>query len=147
MSRQQIERAFPTLLHSRYRITSPPEKDYNCIAWAAGDMSAWWEPDPLYICYWPDNIPRVYTVEAYVEAFETLGFTQCQGTGHEDGFEKVAIYISSDGKPAHAARQLGSGLWTSKLGNSEDIEHGGLSALEGQIYGTATVILKRRIHP
>lgn len=145
MSRKQIERAFPTLLNSHYSITSPAETDYNCIAWAAGDMTAWWEPDPQYICFWPDNIPRVYTVEAYIKAFESLGFTQCQDTGYEEDFEKVAIYIALNGKPAHAARQLRSGLWTSKLGNLEDIEHGSLKALEGQIYGMVAVILKRPV--
>ena len=76
MSRKQIEKAFPTLLNSRYSITSHAEKDYNCIAWAAGDTTAWLEPDPQDICFWPDNIPRVYTVEAYIKAFESLGFTR-----------------------------------------------------------------------
>lgn len=146
MNRHQIERFFPNLSTSRYSITSPAEKDYNCIAWAAGDVTAWWEPDPQYTCFWPDSIPRVYTVEAYIRAFETLGFTKCQDAGYEDGFEKIAIYVLSGGKPAHAARQLSSGLWTSKLGNSEDIEHEKLEALEGPSYGIVAVVLKRQIH-
>ena len=146
MNRQQIERFFPNLSTSPYSITSPAEKGYNCIAWAAGDSNAWWEPDRLSTYFWPDSIPRVYTVDAYVKAFESLGFTRCQDACYEDGFEKVAIYVLSDGKPAHAARQLGSGVWTSKLGISEDIEHGKLEALEGPIYGIVAVVLKRQIH-
>lgn len=40
------------------------------------------------------------------------------------------------------ARQLPSGLWTSKLGEMEDIEHT-LRGLKGDIYGAATGFLKR----
>jgi hypothetical protein len=42
----------------------------------------------------------------------------------------------------HAARQLPSGRWTSKIGVLEDIEHS-LRDLEGDEYGTATVLMKR----
>ena len=143
MNRHQIEREFPALLNSGYGITSPAEKDYNCIAWAAGDTTAWWEPDSQDICFWPDGIPRLYTLEVYMKAFETLGFAQCKDGDYEAGFEKVAIYISPDGKPTHAARQLSSGSWTSKLGNSEDIEHENLDALEGPLYGVVAIVLKR----
>ena len=147
MNRQQIEKFFPNLSTSPYSITSPAEKGYNCIAWAAGDTNAWWEPDSQHTCFWPDSIPRIYTVDAYVKAFESLGFTWCQDACYEEGFEKVAVYILPDGKPTHAARQLDSGAWTSKLGISEDIEHEKLEALEGQYYGIAAVVLKRQIHP
>ncbi len=60
------------------------------------------------------------------------------------GFEKVALFVDAAGMPTHAARQVNSGAWTSKLGNSEDIEHE-LRALEGDIYGTVRLILKRRL--
>ena len=40
----------------------------------------------------------------------------------QDGYEKIAIY-ALDGEPTHAARQLDTGRWTSKLGKHEDIEH------------------------
>ncbi len=40
------------------------------------------------------------------------------------------------------ARQVESGLWTSKLGSLEDIEHS-LEALEGSVYGAVAVLLKR----
>ncbi|MCI0637958.1 MAG: hypothetical protein L0Y72_23715 [Gemmataceae bacterium] len=42
--------------------------------------------------------------------------------------------------PTHAARQLPTGRWSSKLGPSEDIEHD-LHALEGEIYGTIALKL------
>ena len=40
----------------------------------------------------------------------------------EPGFEKVALYALG-GVPKHAARQLSSGRWSSKLGDLEDVEH------------------------
>jgi hypothetical protein len=56
--------------------------------------------------------------------------------------EKVALFADPAGIPTHAARQLASGQWTSKLGQAEDIEHE-LRALEGEIYGVVALILKR----
>jgi hypothetical protein len=59
----------------------------------------------------------------------------------ESGFEKIALF-ASDGVPKHAARQLESGRWTSKLGTREDIEHA-LHDLEGAIYGSVALVMKR----
>jgi len=45
--RPRIEKWFPNLRSAAYDITSPDSPVYNCVAWAAGDDSAWWEPtDP-----------------------------------------------------------------------------------------------------
>lgn len=51
--------------------------------------------------------------------------------------------MSKDNKPTHAARQLSSGHWTSKLGDCEDIEHFALDGVANKIYGAAVVFLKR----
>jgi hypothetical protein len=59
----------------------------------------------------------------------------------EPGLEKIAIFAKG-GRPTHAARQLGSGRWTSKLGRAEDIEHD-LRALEGEAYGAVAFFLQR----
>jgi hypothetical protein len=61
----------------------------------------------------------------------------------EAGFEKVSIYVNKEGSPEHVSRQLESGIWTSKIGRREDIEHPHLAALEGQEYGKATVVMNR----
>ena len=61
----------------------------------------------------------------------------------EPGVEKVAIYADEHGEPQHAARQLPSGNWTSKIGSLEDIEHNTLRAVEGPMSGTVARILKR----
>ena len=130
MSKNEIERFFTNLRISGYSITSPATPEYNCIAWAAGETESWWEPDPLSLYYWPSNTPRQYTAEAYIKAYG-----------------KIAIYIDSHGKPTHAARQLSSGIWTSKLGQLEDIEHSKLDDITGSQYGSVGVILKRLKKP
>ena len=81
-------------------------------------------------------------MEAFIEAFVVLGFTPCDTAEYEEGFEKVAIYIDVNGKPTHAARQLSSRLWTSKLGNLQDIEHE-IDGVSGDQYGAVAVIMKR----
>lgn len=140
---EEIEKAFPNLQISGYSITSPATPEYNCIAWAASEAESWWEPDPLGLYYWPSNTPRQYTVEAYIKAYEKIGYTVCDNPAYEKNFEKIAIYVDSYGKPTHAARQLGSGNWTSKLGQLEDIEHTTLDNIAGPYYGSVGVIMKR----
>ena len=142
MSNHDIEKFFPKLQDGLYKITSPDTVDYNCIAWAAGDTEAWWWPDRLDIGYWPAGVRRAEILEAFIEAFATLGFTLCDTAEYEEGFEKVAIYIDVNGKPTHAARQLSPGLWTSKLGNLQDIEHH-IDGVSGDQYGAVAVIMKR----
>jgi hypothetical protein len=65
-------------------------------------------------------------------------------------FEKIALYADKNGLPSHAARQLPSGTWTSKLGPMEDIEHLMLEALEDaagttSAYGKVALIVRRPI--
>ena len=142
MSRQYIEKFFPNLISSDYTITSPATLEYNCIAWAAGNTKAWWWPDPYSLYYWPPEIPRTETLQSFIKAYEILGYTLCDNATSEEGFEKIVIYVDSNGTPTHAARQLNSEYWTSKLGNLEDIEHTTLESL-GSYYGTVAAILKR----
>jgi hypothetical protein len=96
------------------------------------------------IYYWPPNVPRRYTTEAYIQAFETVGYARGSTINDhlEVDHEKVAIYATFDGAPRHAARQVPSGAWTSKLGQLEDIEHF-LDGLVGNLYGAVVQILRR----
>jgi len=135
----ELERYFPGLASSTYEVTSPATDDYNCIAWAAGDDTRWWEPDPLGVYDWPASSPREYTVDAYVRAYEDAGYTRDRLAASGD--ERVAIFVK-DGVPQHAARELPSGRWTSKCGELEDVSHE-LNALEGGFYGTAAIMLSR----
>jgi hypothetical protein len=61
----------------------------------------------------------------------------------EAGFEKIALFADAQGNPRHGARQLATGLWTSKLGKAEDIEHQ-LHDLEGTAYGSVVLVMKRQ---
>ena len=142
-SKHIIENSFPELLKDGYSLTSVKTPEYNCISWAAGEDSVWWWPDSNGIYYWPAEIPRAETIETFIKAYEKLGYSVCDNANLESGFEKIAIYADSNKKPTHAARQLSSGRWTSKLGNLEDIEHLTLDGLISNSYGSVAVILKR----
>ncbi len=143
MTPSDIEDCFPDLTQSGYGVTSPATPRYNCIAWAAGDTRKWWWPDPSPFAYWPANIPRENTLQRFVEAFQTLGYEPCDSSELEANVEKIAIFADEDGSPTHAARQLETGAWTSKLGREEDIEHQELAGLEGQDYGHVVQIMRR----
>lgn len=136
---------FPGLHTQDYNCTSPSSIAYNCIAWAADDTSAWWWPDDHSIGYgyWPSNVPREETIEAFVAAYATLGYERCASSSDEQGFERIALYALPDGSPTHAARRLPDGFWTSQLGIFEDITHATLACLDGPTYGRAVVFLRR----
>jgi hypothetical protein len=133
------------ILGKLIRKTSEATTEYNCIAWAAGEDDRWWWPVGPY--YWPSTVPRVESIQAFTEAYGTLGYSVCQNGSAEPGLQKVAIYIDSRGIPTHAARQLMNGEWTSKLGREVDVRHDTPEALlqrpELQRYGAVGIYLKR----
>lgn len=137
-----LDFSFPSLRKTGFEITSPHTEDYNCIAWAAGDTNKWWWPDKYFQYYWPSDAPRNESLQAFIEAFEKMGYVICENLDLEEGIEKISIYIRPDGTPTHAARQLENGKWTSKLGRSEDIEHL-IDSLDGPCYGSVAVIMQR----
>jgi hypothetical protein len=144
---EDLESVFPSLAGSAYTITSPSTPEYNCIAWAAGDTERWWWPLAGSFAYWPSTVPVQETLDAFIKAFATRGFTpcECENQNIEHGYEKIALYVNDTGKPTHAARQLPNGHWTSKLGQGQDIEHE-LDGLTGSVYGTVAQVLKRPIN-
>ena len=132
---------FPRLAPENHRVTSPATEDYNCVAWSAGDTEHWWQPG----VYWP--VPaESFGLEALELAFRSLGYEPCVDESPEAGFEKVALYASG-AFYTHAARQLPSGKWTSKLGRLEDIEHESPNDLGGGAYGEIGRFMKRRLEP
>jgi hypothetical protein len=141
---ERIEHAFPGLRGRAYQVTSPQDDIYNCIAWAAGDTTRWWWPDAADnpdSAYWPPGVPRAETLEAFRGAFAALGYAMCNHDQIEADYEKIALFALA-GVPRHAATQLPSGCWTSKLGPMEDIEHA-LHDLTGMMYGSVVLIMKR----
>jgi hypothetical protein len=143
---ERLETLFPRLRGTAYCITSPASDVYNCIAWAAGDTEHWWWPGDPARTYSPLEVPRQETLEACRDAFATLGYVVCEQADLEPGFEKIALFAEADGTPAHAARQLRDGTWTSKLGMSEDIQRA-LEDLTGTVYGSVVQLLKRGLQP
>ena len=95
--------------------------------------------------YWPPGVVAFSTTNAHTAAFVAIGYEICDSADLEDGYEKVAIYANSEGAPSHAARQLASGSWTSKMGGAEDIEHSSPERLSGDWYGDPVVFLRRPI--
>jgi hypothetical protein len=78
-----------------------------------------------------------------VAAFTSLGFIECESGRAEANFEKIAIYAIAQFEYTHAARQLPSGKWTSKLGHEELIEHDAPEDVAGGVYGTIYQFMKR----
>jgi hypothetical protein len=134
---------FPNLERTEYEVTSEETVDYNCFAFAAGEEECRWDPvDPDG--YWPDGVSRELTLDAFIQAYQTIGYESCENRDLEPGFQKIAIY-TYNGQPQHAARQEEDGKWKSKLGDWEDIEHE-LEGLENpNYYGVVQQILKRAI--
>lgn len=136
-----VKQNFPSLDEHTAKITSPQTPHYNCIAYAAGDQTKWWWPDPTYVGYWPSNCVRNVTLQAFQLAFESLGYNLCADGSLEDGYQKIAIYHLNN-QPTHAARQLEDGLWSSKLGNSFDISHTE-GCLNGANYGQIAFFMRK----
>ncbi|MGA2174326.1 MAG: hypothetical protein ABSH38_05005 [Verrucomicrobiota bacterium] len=148
MSLQAIEAEWPQLLVDGYSKTSDETDDYNCIAWTGDDTTRKWDPDPTSGRYWPSGIPRSLDVESFIKLYEAeCGYIVCDNDSLEEGIEKIAIFRDLFNQVTHAARQLKSGAWTSKLGDLEDIEHNKLSSLQGAFYGQVAQIMKRPRKP
>jgi hypothetical protein len=147
-----LYRDFPNLRYARWRIRSPFDDEYQCIAWAAWyvDRRMWphedysWFPGaPLF-----QGIDKEATPEYFVAGFATIGYMPCMSRSFQLGFQKVAIYANDVGV-THMARQRALGGWSSKLGDWEDIYHAKLEDIEGDIsamanqYGRVVQVLRR----
>ena len=113
-------------------MTSEATDEYNCFAWALGCDSRWIEPNTEY-GLWPDSIPDDLMIDSVIELFRSVGYEPCSNGVLESEYEKIAIY-ALQGEVTHAARQLPSGQWTSKIGQLEDIVHLSTEELQGDDY-------------
>ena len=138
MRNTRLETIFPNLRPTGYEITSQESTRYNCVGWALHDTAKSWWPRRGY--FWPED-SQDESVEEFIRMFTGQGYEVCAKTEHEEGYEKIAIYCR-DGTPSHVARQLPSGLWTSKCGDYHDITHS-LDGFKGSSHGEATVIMRR----
>jgi hypothetical protein len=116
----------PRLRESDHRPTSPPDDEYNCVAWIDQDIERWWAPG----FYWPD-LPTPdgeSDLHCFVTCFERWGFQVCDDPSFEDGYLKIALYAVGE-TFHHVAKQLPSGSWSSKIGEAHDVKHAELEAL------------------
>jgi hypothetical protein len=137
-----LEALFPGLKPGQYRIIRTGDPRYNCIAWAVGRSDKWWWPIGAPMTFWPPGILRDTTPSAFIQLFGARGYEPCDNPSFVPEFEKVAIFAVHQ-EVKHAARQLSSGAWTSKLGALDLIEHE-LTALEGTHYGEVVQVMRRR---
>jgi hypothetical protein len=123
---------FPNLFDVASKKTSEKSERYNCIAWAFKDNRRHWWPNQKR-SFWPLPTLGLSIADAFVRWFAHDGWEECQNSELEAGFEKIALY-GIGGAPKHAARQLSTGMWTSKLGPDIDLSRT-LSDLIGPEYG------------
>ncbi len=140
---QDLEAAFPRLAGTNYSQESEATDIYNCIAYAFGDIDNWCWPRAGYGTYWPPGFPLNDAVDTLIAIFESHGYSRCDSQESEAGYEKAVIYCR-DRRIKHAARQLRSGRWASKLGEEQDIEHERAEHVECTAYGTIAQFLRRR---
>ena len=132
---------FPNLTDANHLVMSPETDNYNCIAWGYEvSNKRMWPGAPDY--YWPSEVTGTDELAPIVQLYLDEGYKKCENDESEEGYKKVAIYVKED-EPKHAALQLESGRWTSKLGGLQDIEHDTLEVLEGEEYGKAAIFLRK----
>ena len=148
--REIIERIFPKLHGTDWKIKSPKDPRYNCVAWAVhneinkGYPIRWWEPDKMNLYYWPLGLLRGdYSIKAYQAMFESLGYKECSREDFGTKYDNIAVF-TDQGRFRHVCRQRKSSVWTSKMGPKQDIDHP-LEAVSGKVYGIPTVYLQKQI--
>ncbi len=146
--RADAEEQIPGLKDHVYTVKSNKTRRYNCFAWAAGMGSKWWSCPPIGSGnFWPTPAGGgllVQTLEGTARAYEAHGgYKECANGDLEDGVEKIALFVDATGEATHAARQLPSGVWVSKLGRGVDIEHDLVEAVSGRLTGELALFMSR----
>lgn len=94
---------------------------------------------------WPEGVPREESVAAFEQMLAIYGFEPCGQDGAEQiGFDKVALYAVNGVRPAHAARMVAGGSWTSKVGDFVDVSHAEATDVESRAYGRIVGFYRRR---
>jgi hypothetical protein len=135
--------SFPNSFEEPFILTSPITPNYNCIAWAFGDDTKWYWPENTY--FWPSKIRRKPDIQSFIELYELIGYLVCLDDSLQEGIEKIVIFTDQNNVPTHAARQLKNGNWTSKLGESHDVEHT-IKSMHNSFYGNPKVYMSRPIN-
>lgn len=143
LTRKDIEQAFPGLRGTAWAIKSRYTKRYNCLAWAAREKHRRWDTSNAY---WPAGVSRLSGFAYLVGAFQAEGFSVCNKSAcqkYDQNYDSIVLY-QLNVRGTHAARLLHNGMWSSKLGDAEDIQHQTPEAVGGTIYGQPSVYMKRK---
>lgn len=144
MTRKDIEQLFPNLRGTLWAIKSRKTKRYNCLAWAAGEKHRRWDLGKG--AFWPAGVKKLSGFAYLVGAFQAEGFNVCDEDAcqnYDPNCDSIVLY-KLNVRGMHAARLLDNGMWSSKLGDSEDIQHQTPEALSGIRYGVPFVYMKRK---
>jgi len=74
---EHLQALFPGLQSSPFRVTSPADGKYNCIAWAANDSSDWWWPTGDAPPVWPSTVVRELTLDAFTALLPRSATSAC----------------------------------------------------------------------
>ena len=147
----KLEAKFPKLKSGGYSIKSPAEAGYNCMAFAVGNPTRYWQwmEGRTKGYYWPPGVEGDDTVEAWAKVFQIHGYNKCENGEYERNTDKVAIYEDDDHTPTHVAKlDAEAGKWLSKLGRKGyDIQHDSYTLLEGDEedeFGRVATFMKRQ---
>jgi len=147
-TQEELRAKWPKLIPGTYTHASQATPRYNCFAFAVGDDRHWWEPEMHGGRFrWAEGVGD--GIDSWAQVFVLNGYEPTNNLDHEDGYEKVAIYVELETlRPSHVAISDGV-TWKSKLGKLQDIEHATLNQLEGDYeweYGIVERVLRRRIN-
>src|SRR5689334_8875462 len=140
MAKTDVERDFPALTQRDYAL-SDEDFNFNCLAFALGDYHNWWEPPRGKGNYWPDGFPEDLTVQTVESIIRTHGFTVKIDASTNPDADAIAIYAEGN-EWTHFAR-FATGVWSSKLGDGNDVVRMHLEDLEGNIYGKVVMVLSK----
>jgi hypothetical protein len=140
MSKSDVEQDFPLLRGTAYDL-SDEDFNYNCLAYALGDKSQWWEPPKGPEQYWPPGFSPDLSVETVVSIIKTHGFIVDSDTVGTPETDAIAIYAEGD-EWTHFAKFSG-GSWSCKLGDGHDVIGVKLENLVGTLYGNVVKVLRR----
>jgi hypothetical protein len=140
MAKEDVELDFPRLVGKEYDL-SDEDFNYNCLAFALGDHTNWWEPPHGKGQYWPPGFSEDISVNTVEKIIRLHGYTVEVPKGTSPQTEAIAIYAIGN-EWQHFAKFV-NGVWTSKLGRGHDVSGVDLEDLYIGDYGEVTMILSR----
>lgn len=106
-NRDALSDVFPDLKNDvNFEILSPRTPKYNCIAWAMQFEDRWVSIFDYPGYWWPEGVEKTMSPSALIHAFEAVGFTLCDNSNLEDGFDKVVLYKKRVMKNGHMRLEL-----------------------------------------